>query len=86
MSFDDHRLTEEDFKSLIGMSKDQFIDLNEHVTFMRSPKEIPVRNAIGIFLFKIKSGLSNGLIATHFKFESRWKVVHVIQQARTALA
>lgn len=86
LSFDDHRLTEEDYTPLLGISKDQFNDLNLHVPSMRSSKERTVRNAIGIFLFKMKSGLSNGLIATLFEFKSRRKVAHIIQQARTALA
>ena len=36
--FDDHRLPEEDYTSLLGMSKDQFDDLNLYVPSMRSSK------------------------------------------------
>lgn len=32
MSFDNHLLSDEDYKTLLGVSIDQFIDLNQHVT------------------------------------------------------
>lgn len=53
MSFDNHLLSDEDYKTLLGVSIDQFIDLNQHVTSMRNTKERTIRNAIGIFLFKM---------------------------------
>lgn len=85
MSFDNHLLSDEDYKTLLGVSIDQFIDLNQHVTSMRNTKERTIRNAIGIFLFKMKCGLSNALIATLFGFSSRRQVARIIQQTRTAL-
>ena len=48
-------------------------------------KERTIRNAIGIFLFKMECGLSNAIIATLFGFSSRRQVAHIIQQTRTAL-
>ena len=71
--------------ALLGVSIDQFIDLNQHVTSMRNTKERTIRNAIDIFLFKTKCGLSNALIATLFGFSSRRQVARIIQQTRTAL-
>lgn len=85
MSFDNHLLCDDDYKTLLGVSIDQFIDLNQHVTSMRNTKERTIRNAIDIFLFKTKCGLSNALIATLFGFSSRRQVARIIQQTRTAL-
>lgn len=59
----------------LGVSIDQLIDLNLHVTSMRNTKERPVRNAIGIYLFKMKCGLSNALIATLFSSSEPKKFV-----------
>lgn len=85
MSFDNHLLSDEHYKTLLGVSIDQFIDLNQHVTSMRYTKEKIIRNAIGIFLFKTKFWLSYALIATLFGFSSRKQVARIIQQTRTAL-
>lgn len=85
MSFDNHLLSDADYKTLLRVSMDQFIDLNQHVISMRNTKERTIRNAIGIFLFKMKCGLSNTLIATLFGVSSRRQVARIIHQTRTAL-
>lgn len=83
MSFDNHLLSDEDYKTLLGVSIDQFINLNQHVTSMRNTKDRTIRNTVGIFLFNMKCGLSNALIAIPFGFSSRRQVARIIQQTRT---
>lgn len=63
LSFD--KLNNEvDYTFLLGISKVNFDDLVSHVIPMRNTKTKTIRNAICILLFKLKSGLSNGLVTT----------------------
>ncbi|XP_060602549.1 uncharacterized protein LOC132755673 [Ruditapes philippinarum] len=83
-----HRLKEchfsnEDLCNLTGLNKDQFLDLSsiteEHV------RNTPVRSHIttlGIFMFKLKSGLSNKILSTLFDVSksSIRRAVHTIRK------
>ena len=52
LSFDDHRLTEEDYTSLLGISEDQLNDLTLHVPSMPSSKERTVRKPLEFSFLK----------------------------------
>ncbi|XP_061170430.1 uncharacterized protein LOC133179753 [Saccostrea echinata] len=76
---------DEDYISLLGISKANFDDLVTNVTSMRNTKIRTIRNAVGILLFKLKSGLSNGLLATLCGFRCRRQVAEIIESARIAI-
>lgn len=77
LSFD-KLIKDEDYNSLLGISKLNFDDLVLHVTSMRNTQNRTVRNAVGILLFKLKSGLSNGLLATLCGFRCRRQVAKIV--------
>ena len=66
LDFDtDGVLTETDYLTLTGLSKANFDDLCDHVTpHIRHTPVRSTRASLGIFLMKMKSGLSNKLIST----------------------
>lgn len=78
-------LHNEDYNTLIGISKDNFFDLTSNITSLRNTKCRPVKNAIGILLFKLKSGLSNGVLATLCGMRSRRQVAEIVRTARIAM-
>lgn len=84
LSFD-KLIKDEDYNSLLGISKLNFDDLVLHVTSMRNTQNRTVRNAVGILLFKLKSGLSNGLLATLCGFRCRRQVAEIVESARKAI-
>lgn len=59
---DFEHLHDEDYNTLMGISKENFFDLTSNITSLRNKKCRSVKNAIGILLFKLKSGLSNGFL------------------------
>lgn len=84
LSFD-KLIKDEDYNSLLGISKLNFDDLVLHVTSMRNTQNRTVRNAVGILLFKLKSGLSNGLLAILCGFRCRRQVAEIVESARKAI-
>ena len=85
MAFDNlDSYSDDDLVNLTGLNKDQLQDLHQFV--QPHVKNTPVRSAItslGIFLFKLKSGLSNKLLSTLFGISkaSIRRAVHTIRQA-----
>lgn len=82
---DFEHLHNEDYNTLIGISKDNFFDLTSNITSLRNTKCRSVKNAIGILLFKLKSGLSNGVLATLCGMRSRRQVAEIVRTARIAM-
>ena len=85
MAFDNlDSYSDGDLLNLTGLNKDQLQDLHQFV--QPHVKNTPVRSAftsLGIFLFKLKSGLSNKLLSTLFGISkaSIRRAVHTVRQA-----
>lgn len=60
--FDFEYLYDEDYNILIGILKENFFDLILNIILFWNIKCRLVKNVIGIFLFKLKLGLLNGVI------------------------
>ena len=78
-------ICEEDHHSLLGISKDSFNDLTSSIISLKKSRNRSIKNAVGILLFKLKSGLSNGLLATLCGLSSRRQVAEIVKRARVAL-
>jgi hypothetical protein len=60
-------LRESDYSNLTGLSKSQFDDLCQHLQHLiRNTPSRSVKTTIGMFLLKLKSGMSNKLLSTIF--------------------
>lgn len=78
-------LQEADYSSLTGLSKPQFNDLFSHINdkIKSTPSRSP-RTTVGLFLLKLKSGISNRLLSTIFSL-SKSSVRRAIATVREAL-
>ncbi|XP_045173214.2 uncharacterized protein LOC123534842 [Mercenaria mercenaria] len=61
-----YNMSDDDFHTLTGISKGQFEDLVKHVDKLRDTEVRTARNCIGIFLVKLRTGLSNKLLSVLF--------------------
>lgn len=85
ISFDDpFKYTDEDYKTLIGIEKDQFRHLCAQVA-LRNTTNRSVEMAIGCLLTKLRLGVSNNVLKTVFSFSSDRLVAHVNESAYKAL-
>ncbi|CAM4907558.1 unnamed protein product [Rotaria socialis] len=85
-NFDDPTsLNEEAYKTIVGLTKDQFNDLIGTVSLMRNSHTRSIRTAVAIFLAKMRLPLSNQLLAILFHIENKRNVSHIISQLRIAL-
>jgi hypothetical protein len=78
-------ICDEDYESLLGISKGSFEDLTSSIISLHTSKNRSIKNAIGILLFKLKSGLSNGVLATLCGFSNRRQVSEIIKRPRVAM-
>ena len=82
---DEENFSEQQYVSLTGLSKVSFDDIFSHVngrvknTSVRSP-----RNSLGIFLMKMKTGLSNGILSSIFNV-SKASIRRAVTTVRRAL-
>ncbi|CAF4353190.1 unnamed protein product, partial [Rotaria magnacalcarata] len=85
LSFDDSfKYSNEDYKILIGIEKDQFRDLCTQVT-MRNANNRSIEMAIGCLLTKLRLGVSNKVVKTLFSFSSDRLVAQINDRAYKAL-
>ncbi|CAF3200987.1 unnamed protein product [Rotaria sp. Silwood2] len=85
LNFDDPlKYTDEDYKILIGIEKNQFFDLCTQVT-MRNTNNRSVEMAIGCLLTKLRLGVSNKVLKILFSFSSDRLVAHINHSAYVAL-
>ncbi|CAF4885433.1 unnamed protein product [Rotaria socialis] len=85
-NFDDPTsLNEEAYKTIVGLTKDQFNDLIGTVYAMRNSHTRSIRTAVAIFLAKMHLSLSNRLLAILFHIDNKRNVSHIISQVRIAL-
>ncbi|XP_076080275.1 uncharacterized protein LOC143051153 [Mytilus galloprovincialis] len=81
----DKVLSDSDFINLTGINKDNFNDLHSYIkTLVRNTPTRSTRTSLGIFLFKLKSGISNKVLSTIFNI-SRSSLRRAISCVRQAL-
>ncbi|XP_033753259.1 uncharacterized protein LOC117336747 [Pecten maximus] len=66
MDFDGDCFTDADYLNLMGVSKDSFDDICKHVKDIRHTAVRSIRTCLGIFLTKLRSGMSNKMLSTLF--------------------
>lgn len=87
-NFDDPRdLTDDEYYLLTSLSRDDFNDLVEIVSSssIRNSTNRSIRTAIGIYLCKLRLGLSNRLLACMFQLPDKKAVSRIIHSARQAI-
>ena len=86
IDFDDEDAVDDsEYESLCGISKEAFLDMFACIkTRVKSTPVRSVKTSLAIFLIKMKSGMSNKLIATIFNI-SRSSVKRCISTVRQAL-
>ncbi|CAC5404090.1 unnamed protein product [Mytilus coruscus] len=81
----DKVLSDSDFITLTGINKDNFNDLHSYIKdLLRNTPTRSTRTSLGIFLFKLKSGISNKVLSTIFNI-SRSSLRRAISCVRQAL-
>ncbi len=68
-----------------GFNKNQFIEISESISSMRDSESRTKTLALAIYLFWLRTGLSQELIATHFDSISQLDVSRYCDQVRDAL-
>ncbi|CAG2227925.1 unnamed protein product [Mytilus edulis] len=77
-------MTEENYNDLTGLSKEQFCDLLGYMSTVRSSGVRSVRTCLGVFLTKLRVGLSNKILGTVFGLKTS-QVQRIIHAARRTL-
>lgn len=62
-------LSDEDYHHLTGLSRDQFSKVLSSLTTLRNTSVRSTRNCLAIFLVKLRTGLSNNLLAVLFSMK-----------------
>ena len=87
-NFDDTRdLTDDEFRLLTSLSRNDFNDLVNIASSssIRNSSNRSIRTAIGIYLCKLHLGLSNRLLACMFRLPDKKSVSRIIDSARQAI-
>lgn len=87
-NFDDSRnLSDDLYPTLTSLSKEAFDQLVKEVSSsnMRNSCHRSIRTAIGIYLCKLRLGLSNSLLAIMFELPDKRVVSRIINSARQAI-
>ena len=87
-NFDDTRdLTDDEFRLLTSLSRNDFNDLVNIASSssIRNSSNRSIRTAIGIYLCKLRLGLSNRLLASMFRLPDKKSVSRIIDSARQAI-
>ncbi|CAF1519333.1 unnamed protein product, partial [Rotaria sordida] len=87
-NFDDPRaLNDDEYPLLTSLSKDDFNELIEIISMsgIRNSSNRSKRTAIGIYLCKLRLGLSNRLLACMFQLQDKRTVSKIIDSARQAI-
>lgn len=84
-SFELSSMNSSDYIALTGISKENFEDLHYFIsTDIRNTQNRGTRMSLGIFLLKLRSGMSNQLLATIFGI-SKSSLCRAVKSVRTAL-
>lgn len=83
----DRSLTENEYKTMTSLSKEQFDDLINQISNsdIRHSSNRSIRTAVAILLCKLRLGLSNGVLAILFQLPNRRTIARSIESARRAL-
>lgn len=83
----DRSLTENEYKTVTSLSKEQFDDLINQISNsdIRHSSNRSIRTAVAILLCKLRLGLSNGVLAILFQLPNRRTIARSIESARRAL-
>ena len=86
LNFDDEKtFTDTDYKSLLGISKDNFHDICDAVQgFVKNTPARSLTTSVAIFFCKLKTGLSNVILSTLFR-TSKSSLRRAISAVRKAL-
>ncbi|XP_056004749.1 uncharacterized protein LOC130050081 [Ostrea edulis] len=85
LDFDDENsMDDDDYKVLIRFSRMEFQDIISSITSINSSKNRTKRTCVAILLIKLRSALSNKMLAVLFKM-SKYQIRRAIKSARTAL-
>ncbi|XP_033756201.1 uncharacterized protein LOC117338945 [Pecten maximus] len=85
IDFDDpNSLTDGDYVSLTGLSKNDFEDLSQYISTVKSSKNRTSRTCLSVLLVKLRTGLSNRLMSTMFNI-GKSAIRRAIHSAREAL-
>ena len=85
LDFDCGSMCDEDFESLTGVNRAAFDEICSNIShIVRNTPARTLRNSVGMFLFKMRSGLSNRILASLFK-ASRSSIRRAIKSVRMAL-
>lgn len=79
-----HGLQKHEYRNLAGLTSEQFNDLRSHLKTIRDTKNRTIRTCLGIFLTKLKGGMSNKVLSTLFNI-SKDAVKRAVTYARKAL-
>ncbi|CAF1405012.1 unnamed protein product [Rotaria magnacalcarata] len=88
LDFDDPLLlSDDDYKALISLSKDQFNDLISHISKydIRNSSNRFIRTVIALLLSKLRMELSNKLLATLFQLTDAKTVARTLKSGHNAL-
>ena len=69
-------LSDEDYSRLTGLTREQFEAVSKTINDLRNSEIRSIRTCLGILLVKLRTGLSNNVLATLFSMQ-----VHQIQRA-----
>ena len=68
-----------------GLTKDEFIFLAGELTSLKSSPKRTKEQAMAVYLFWLKTGMSQELIACHFNLTNRFQVQKYCEQVRKAI-
>ncbi|XP_060073207.1 uncharacterized protein LOC132553020 [Ylistrum balloti] len=77
-------LTNEDYVTLTGFTKQQFDEIVTHLTSLNNSAVRSIRTCLAVFLFKLRSGLSNKLIGVLFHLTYS-QIQRIVNSTRNAL-
>ena len=85
LSFEPFSMLDTDYQTLTGITKADFEDLHKHIAAeIRNTQNRGTRMSLGIFLLKMRSGISNQLLSTIFGI-SKSSVCRAVGTVRSAL-
>jgi hypothetical protein len=87
-NFDDPRdLTDDEYRLLTSLSKDDFDELIQIASSstIRNSSNRSIRTAVGVYLCKLRLGVSNRLLACMFELPDKRTVSRIIDSARQVL-
>jgi hypothetical protein len=66
VDFDDNGMNDNDYESLTGLNRAQFDDLLTYIKNSKKSQNRSIRGSLGVFLTKLRTGLSNRILGTIF--------------------